>query len=349
MEFLLYGAYGYTGNLITEMAARQGIRLVLAGRNAEKLQALARKYDFPYCVLDLQDTERLDTELNKYPLVLHAAGPFRYTARPMLEACLRTGTHYLDITGEIEVFEWAAALDEQAREVGVMLMPGVGFDVVPTDCMAAYLKNTLPDADRLKLAFASVGGGVSHGTALTMVENLGKPGARRENGKIVPVPVGAHAMTVPFIEKDLLVMSIPWGDVSTAYYTTGIPNVETFMSVHPKTYKRMKYQKYLSWLLRMEWVRNMVRRRIDQGPAGPSAERREKAKSWVWGEVTNPAGERRAANLETLNGYTLTATTSLMIAGKVLRGEWTAGFRTPAGQYGPDLIMEVEGTRRQDL
>lgn len=349
MKFLLYGAYGYTGRLITEKAKAYGLSPVLSGRNADKLAALGSEFNLETLVLDLKDKAALEAALKDFPLVLHAAGPFKHTAGPMLEACLNTGTHYLDITGEIEVFEMAHSLDETAKAKKIMLMPGVGFDVVPTDCLAAYLKQELPDAQDLKLAYASLKGGISRGTALTMAESIGEGSARRIDGKIRRVPLGEHTMMIDFGPKSLFVMSIPWGDVSTAYYTTGIPNIEVYTAIHPKAYKKVKWQKYLGWLFRLPFVKSFFREQARNRPAGPSAEKRAKALSLIWGQVTNDAGQTKTARLTTKDGYSLTAHTSLMIAKKVLANELKFGFQTPAACYGPELIMEVEGSQRELL
>jgi short subunit dehydrogenase-like uncharacterized protein len=348
MQFLLYGATGYTGQLIAEYAASFGLKPILAGRSEAKVKALAESLGLEYRVFDLADTAALDAALKETPVVLHAAGPFMFTAKPMLEACLRTGTHYLDITGEIAVFEMAARMDKKAREAGIMLLPGAGFDVVPTDCLALHLKNRMPDATHLQLAFAGLGGGVSQGTAATMAENLGEGGAMRKDGKIVKVPMGHKSMIVPFRDKSLFVMSIPWGDVSTAYHSTGIPNIETYMGFSPSAYRWVKLQRYFNWLLRTSFVRNIVKKRIKERPAGPTPEQRARSKSFVWGRVSNAEGKVLEAQLVTPEGYTLTALTSLLIAKKVLNGNAPVGFQTPAKAYGEDLILEVEGTERVD-
>lgn len=349
MEFLLYGAYGYTGKLIVELAADYGLKPVLAGRNAEKVKALAQETGLDSRVFALDKPAEVREQIKDFKLVLHAAGPFQYTAKPMMEACIDTKTHYLDITGEIEVFERGASLDKASEEAGIVMMPGVGFDVVPTDCMAAYLKQQLPDATELKLAFAMLGGGLSHGTATTSILALGEGSRRRENGKIVQRPFGYNAMTVPFMDKDIFVMSIPWGDVSTAYYSTGIPNIETFTRAHPKTHKRLKWQRYFTWFFRSSFFRNRAIKKIKKGPAGPTPEKRAKASSHVWGQVKNEKGETRAAHMKSMEGYDLTARTSLMITQRVLKGEVAAGFKTPSLAFGPDFILELEGTVRKDI
>lgn len=347
--FLLYGANGYTGRLIARYAADYGLKPLLAGRNREALETLANSLNLPWRVVDLDDPATLDRVLSEVDVVLHAAGPFRRTAAPMIEACIRTRTHYLDITGEIAVFERAKSMHQKAAEAGIMIMSGVGFDVVPTDCIALYLKNRLPDATHLKLAFGSVGGGLSHGTAITMAEGAGEPGAARVNGRIVPVPVGQKGMWVDFGIKKLFTMTIPWGDVSTAYTTTGIPNIETYTAVAPRTHRLLKYQWMFNWFLRLPFVRARSIQKIKARPAGPDDARRERSKCLVWGEVTNAAGESRCARLIGPEGYTLTAITSLIITRKVLEGSFRTGYQTPAGCYGEDLILEVPNLERSDI
>ncbi len=349
-DFLLYGANGYTGKLIARYAADFGLKPILAGRNKDEIVELATELNLPYRIVDLNDKDKLIKLLSSVKLVLHAAGPFKFTSKPMLEACLETGTHYLDITGEIEVFEKAKRLNEKAIEKNIMLMPGVGFDVVPTDCMALYLKNRLPDAIELKLAFATIGGNISNGTATTMIEGMGSGGAVREHGKIVQKPLGHKGMWLNFIDKKLFVMTIPWGDLSTAHFTTGIPNIETYTSIAPKTFKLMKFQKLFNWALRTSLIRNYFKNKLKLKPAGPSDERRSKAKSYVWGEVKNAIGDKATSVIRLPEGYTLTALSSLIITKKVLDGNLKIGYQTPAACYGSDLVLEIQGvTEFEDM
>lgn len=348
-SFLLYGANGYTGKLITLFAKEYGLKPVLAGRRAEVLEPMAKELNTTYHVVDLNDAAKLESLLKEFPLVLHAAGPFKNTAKQMIDACLKTSTHYIDITGEIVVYEMAKKYNDAALKAGIMLMPGAGFDVVPTDCIALFLKNKLPDASELKLAFASIGGGLSHGTALTMAEGMGEKSAERKDGKIVRVPLGHKGMWVDFGVKRMFVMSIPWGDVSTAYTTTGIPTIRTYTGVAPKTFKLLKFQFLFNWLLRTSFMRNKQIKKINSKAAGPSDERRAKSKGLVWGEAKNANGQTVQARLIGPDGYTLTAHSSLIIAKKILNGNFKPGYQTPAGCYGEDLILEVPGITRESL
>jgi short subunit dehydrogenase-like uncharacterized protein len=232
-------------------------------------------------------------------------------------------------------------------------MSGVGFDVVPTDCLALFLKKMLPDAISLKLAFATPGGGLSHGTATTTALKLGEPGAERKGGKIIPVPVGQKGMWVDFRggpnggSKKLFVMSLPWGDVFTAYYTTGIPDIESYTSVPPIVFRLLKFQGLFNPLLRTSLVRKLVQQIIDSQPPGLTDAKREKAMSLVWGEVRNIAGKTAAARLSAPDAYTLTAYSTLLITKKILGGVFEPGYQTPAGVYGEDLVMEIEGVNRE--
>lgn len=346
-DFVLYGAYGYTGELITRFAADHGLRPLLAGRNADKLRELAEPHGYDYCAVSLEDETGLRDLLRPYPVVVHAAGPFTFTAAAMHEACLDTETHYLDITGEIEAFALAQQRDREAKERSIMMLPGVGFDVVPTDCLAAFLKEAMPSATELKLAFAWKGGGVSHGTAMTMLEQLGESGAVRRRGKIVSVPPAYKTASFPFTaEKSFQAVTIPWGDVFTAFHTTGIGNIETYFAAPPAQQKFMKWSRFIGPLLRLPFVKNYLRRRVAARPAGPSDERREKGEAYVYGEVTDGKTTVRA-RLKTPEGYTLTAITALMITKRVLNQNFRTGYQTPAGVFGADFILEVEGTERE--
>jgi short subunit dehydrogenase-like uncharacterized protein len=344
-QFLLYGANGYTGKLITKLASTYNLQPILAGRTEANIKPLADELQLPYRIVDLNNAAQLENALSEVKLVLHAAGPYASTAKQMIEACLNTGVHYIDINGDIAVFEMLKKYDAAAKEKKIMVMPGVGFDVVPTDCIALQLKNKMPDATNLKLAFASVGGGLSHGTAITMASKIGEGGAARENGKIVRTPLGQKGMWVDFSGKKLFVMTIPWGDVSTAYTTTGIPNIETYTGMAPKFYKMLKLQWAFNWLLRTEFVRNIIRKKIKAKPAGPSDEQRKNSSSLVWGEVSNVTGKKITAAISCSDGYTLTAHSSLLISKKILEGNFKTGYQTPAGCYGANLIMEVPVTK----
>lgn len=343
--FLIYGANGYTGELITRFAAERGMKPILAGRSAIKVEELAKKHHLEYRVFSLDETDRLDSALKEVDMVLHCAGPFSITSRPMVEACLRNKKHYTDITGEIAVFEGTAAMDKKAQDAGVMLMPGVGFDVVPSDCLARHLKDRLPSATHLSLAFYGMGR-LSHGTQATMTMNVGKGGAIRKDGKITSVPAAWKTREIDFGEVTKTGVTIPWGDVATAFYSTGIPNIEVYTVVPPSNLTMLKLSRYLGWLLATKPFQDYLQKKIPAG--GPSDEERAKGKTLMWGEASDLNGNRVESRLQGPEGYTLTAVAALNIAEKILDGNFTAGYQTPAKTYGADLVLEIDGVSRQD-
>lgn len=343
---VVYGSYGYTGKLIVDLCRSKNLSVVLAGRNEESLKKQSEKSGYPYQVVDSQDSEGLKKLLTPAAVVIHCGGPFRYTAKTMSEACLATNTHYTDITGEYQVFESLPKLDQQAKKLGVTIMPGTGFDVVPSDCLALHLKNRLPSATHLQLAFAMSKGGLSRGTAKSMTEGLGYGGLIRKEGVLTYCALGSKVLEVDFGAFKTKTLCIPWGDISTAWRSTGIPNIEVYTGATDSMIANAKRSNYFNWLLRMRLVKNFMLKKIDKKPAGPSDEKRETGRSYLWGKVWDASGKECASRLETVSGYKLTAETAVLIAQKILAGNFKPGYQTPAMAYGADLIMEVATTKR---
>ena len=344
---LIYGANGYTGALTARTAAARGERPVLAGRNRAEVEALAAELGLEARVFGLDDPRAIDEGLAGIAVVLHCAGPFSRTSKPMADACLRGRVHYLDITGEAVVFESLAARDAEARAAGVMLLPGSGFDVVPSDCLAAHLKRRLPTATRLSLGFQPLGR-VSRGTATTMAENFPRGGLVRRGGILTPVPAAWKTRVIDFGRGPVTAMTIPWGDVATAWYSTGIPDVEVYLAAPAGLRVAARLSRHLRPLLASRPVQRFLKARIRSGSPGPTDEERARGKALLWGEVEDPAGKRAVSRMKTPDGYALTALTGLLIAGRALAGDAPPGFQTPAKAYGPDLVLAVEGVTRTD-
>lgn len=346
-DILIYGANGYTAELILRLAKNDNATPIVAGRTESKIKPIAEELDLRYRIFGLDDPAEVDAGLEGCAVVLHCAGPFSRTARAMAEGCIRTKTHYLDITGEIEVFELMAGMGEKAKASGVMLMPGTGFDVVPSDCLAAHLKRRMPDAVDLELAFQGVGK-PSRGTAITMVEGIAQGGMIRKDGKMTEVPSAWQTRRMDLGLGEVDVMTIPWGDVSTAYYSTGIPDIKVFMAADPGLQKLAKFSRYFGWVLSSRPVQSFLKGKIQSGPAGPSDEERVRSESRLWGKVTNASGKSMESKLRTPEGYTLTALTAWAIANRVVAGNAPPGYQTPSMAYGPDFILDFEGTERSD-
>jgi short subunit dehydrogenase-like uncharacterized protein len=345
---LIYGVTGYTGRLMLDEALARGHKPIISGRSPDAVRAVAAAHGLEARPARLDDPAAMRAALDGVGVVLHCAGPFMHTAGPMLDACLTAGAHYLDITGEISVFEAMAAAHQRGVDAGITILPGVGFDVVPTDCLAAHLKRRLPTATALELAFTG-GTGPSHGTAATVIEGLGQGGAVRQGGRITRVPTAWRTREVPFADKPRLCVSIPWGDVSTAYHSTGIPDITTFMAATPKSVRSMRWSRYLEPVLRWGPLKRLMLRQLKSRPAGPSAELLERARAQVWGEARDSAGSTVQARLTAPTGYKLTALAGVRAAERVLAGGIATGFLTPSRAFGADFILDIPGTTREDL
>lgn len=337
---LIYGANGYTGELVAREAVRRSLAPTLAGRNALALATLARDLDLPYRAFSLNDPEKLQQTLREIGTrtVLHCAGPFVRTSRPMVDACLAAGVSYLDITGEIAVFESVLRRDAEARQAGVVLLPGIGFDVVPTDCMALELKELLPDATHLDLAFVAEGGGWSRGTLATMIDSLPHAGAMRRNGRIVPLPLAAESMEIELPVGRRTVMSIAWGDIATAFRTTAIPNIRTFTGVPARTVRRLRRLRPLLPLAGWKPVKRLLELWVRRTVTGPTAAQRREGRSWIWGSARNAAGDSVTRSFATAEGYALTARTAVEGLRRVARGDVPPGAWTPARAFGAKFI-----------
>jgi short subunit dehydrogenase-like uncharacterized protein len=348
-SFLLYGATGFTGERIARLAVEYGLKPIVAGRNAIALKKLATELSVQYQAFDLSDPQKIVQALRDIKVVLHCAGPFIHTYKPMVEACLQTGTHYLDLTGEIPVYEAIAARDAEAKASSVMLMPGSGFDVVPTDCLAVHLKRRLPSATHLRLAFKEEGpAGLPPGTQRTMIEMIPYGGhLLRRNGHLEGLGQAARTRLVDFGKGSVEVSLFPWGDIFTAYYSTGIPNIEDYLALPKAMQQQIDSLARLRPLFKFAFMRNILKRGVTPGP---SAEKRARTSTYVWGEVEDDQGRKAAARLHGPEaGIDWTARASLAVVRKVLAGNAPTGYQTPANAYGPDLVMESEGVTREDL
>ncbi len=348
-RILIYGATGYTGKLVAAEAARRGLDAILAGRNAEKLKAVAAPLGLETRVVSLSDPVRLRGVLDDVACVLHIAGPFSQTASPMLEACLDSRTHYLDVTGEIDVFEAIARRDADARSAGVLLLPGVGFDVVPSDCLAAHVAARVEEPTMLRIAIAGMGGEMSRGTAKTAVESFGDGLRIRRDGILRQQAAGSLETSFDFGAGLARGVAMPWGDVATAFHSTGIPNIEVYFILSGVIPRLLKASRFVAPLLRLPRVQQFLKARVDAMPEGPDEERRGATRAVLIAEVEGPGGQSARARLETPSGYTLTYQAAVEVAFRVARGEAATGYHTPSTAFGADFVLDLPDCQRTDL
>jgi short subunit dehydrogenase-like uncharacterized protein len=347
-SFLLYGANGYVGEAASQLAVAQGLRPILAGRDPAKLAPLAGKLGVEFRACALDDASALDRALRDVPVVLHCAGPYKFTSKPMADACLRVGVHYLDLTGEIPVFEALAARDVEAKARPVMLLPAVGFDVVPTDCLAGHLLRRLPSAIRLELGFQSVGpAGLPPGTQRTMIELLPFGDRVRRGGQLVMPERGEKLRSIDFGQGPVEAIRFTWGDVFTAYRSTGIPDIEVYAVLPPAVRRQMALSRALRPLFSLAPMRALLQRGVQPGPG---AQARANTVTHVWGQVTDAQGRSAVSRLHGPEaGLVWTTRAALAAVRGVLAGDIALGYQTPGSAFGPDFVLECEGVEREDV
>lgn len=341
--WMIYGSNGYTGELIAREARQRGMEPILAGRNRQAIAKLGQELGCATRVFGLNDPAAIRQQLAGVSLVLLCAGPFSATSQPMLAACMQTKTHYLDITGEIDVFEAIFRQAPTLVQSEIVAIPGVGFDIVPTDCLAALLKREMPDATSLRLVFAMRHGQVSRGTMLTSIEGIGAATKIRKDGQIVEV-TAAGPVILPFGDQPAPALPISWGDVSTAFYSTGIPNIATYIGT-PGSVKQLQQYAGMRRLLGLGPVRALLKSFIGRTMTGPTAAQRAADETLVWGEVSNDAGRRVAMRLHTPEGYTFTIDSAVTAVSRVLEGTLAPGAYTPSLAFGPEFVLGLQGVR----
>ncbi len=346
--FLLYGATGYTGELIARAAAQQGLRPLLAGRSEQSVSKLANELGLSYRVFALENPADIESGLADVQVVLNCAGPFTYTSRRLARACIQTSTHYLDLAGEVPEFQELAMLDADAKAASVMLLPGVGFGVAPSDCLALHLKSRLPSATQLSLAFHALGG-VSRGTLINLLKDIPHKGVIRRNGNLVPMRAGVEKRIIRFEQGSFTAVTNPWrGDVFTAYYSTGIPTIKAY-TVFPGALRVvMAMSTPLKGILSSTAVQGFLKRQMQNQPAGPTEQERRQGRTLLWGEVTDESGRKAVSRLIGPEAYDFTGLTALTVVEQVLQGNVRTGFRTPAQVYGADFVLGMPDVTRTD-
>tara|TARA_Y100000589_G_scaffold196771_1_gene185958 strand:+ start:234 stop:1289 length:1056 start_codon:yes stop_codon:yes gene_type:complete len=341
---MIYGANGYTGRLIVERAVKLGLKPTLAGRSGREVRSLARQYGLNFRVFAC---ERDSINLQDIDLVLHCAGPFINTFYPMLQACIKSSCHYLDITGEIAVFEKCAQMSTQIKQSGIIVMPGVGFDVVPSDCLLSYVAEGVDDAEHLILGVHGRGP-LSQGTMRTMVEGFLNKGAVRESEFLRLVPIAYRSSTLSFANRKRSCMTVPWGDVSTSFYSTGVPNIRVEFSCRATWIFLLRFFRPLGVLWGSNWCKSVLRKYIKTMARGPDRKQLQAEGCDMVAYALRSDGSGLRAYMQSVNGYQLTANAAIAAIESIAISDLAAGFYTPSKAFGWEFIQNIEGVKMGD-
>ncbi len=337
-DLLVYGANGYSAGLIIEELLKRNIKPVLAGRNEKAVKQVSQRLNLPYKIFDLSEIESVVQNIKEFHTVLNCAGPFKYTAKQLIEACLEAEANYLDITGEIPVLQTAFENDDAAKKSGIVILPSVGFDIIPTDCLAKRLSEKMPDAKHLMLGLLNKKGKISRGTWLTTIEFLGATGRIRREGKLIESQIGEYKISVKRNDFDFSGISIPWGDVFSSFCSTGIPNVEVYLGVPKFLYNAVWLVPVIQRIISLKILKNVISGFIKNNFTGPNKNQRDSTVTYIWGRVKNEKGETYDEAYKVMEGYNLTAVGAAESVIRVLHGEVGPGTKTPSLAFGSNFM-----------
>lgn len=341
LPVVVYGAAGFTGALICRELERQQIPFAIAGRSREHLEQLASGlFSHPrVLVAPLDDAWAMRRAAAAGRVFLSCAGPFVRFGLPALEAAIAEGTHWLDTTGE---HAFVVATREHGREAqsrGIALVNAVGFDIVPSDAAAVLASEGFEEVEEVRIAIASRGG-VTRGTARSMLEIAAGGGLSWCQGRLEPEPLALAEWTVQLPAPFGLsrCVSLPLADLVAAPQSARAKNVHTFGRV-PKWLAVLV--RHGAPLLRPSLVRTLVGEAMTALPDGPTEAVRSRAAFAVVAEATSGSGERRAIWVSGGDPYGLTAASAVLCARLILAPSFSrSGALSPAEAFGARALLE---------
>jgi short subunit dehydrogenase-like uncharacterized protein len=347
-NWLIYGTNGYTGELIAEAAVQRNHRPVLAGRSAHKQAPIAERLDLDMVVFDLQHEIQLEGELRDFDLVLNAAGPFIHTAVPFVHACLETGTNYLDISGEVKVLEEIFTLNHQAHQKEIAIIPGVGFNVLASDCLSRYVAEQIENPTHLEIATRWIIDQISPGSTKTMIESYPMGILGRRRGKLVPINVRNLRRRQPFMDGEYPILPVAFGDLTTAYKTTHIPNITTYTALdEPAANLYSLTEPVLRRLYGIKFIRGIAEKWVEKVTSKEEHGLRQRKASQVWAMARNAEKHETQAWMKTIDSYSFTAKAAVRSVEKLF-SDRIVGVLTPAQAFGANFVLEIPGIRRVD-
>ena len=289
----------------------------------------------------------LDAALKDVAVVLNAAGPFSSTAPPLVDACVRAGAHYLDVTGEVLAIDGASRRTDEARQRGIMLMPAVGFDVVASDCLVAHAARRTRSPARLFIGISGLAL-LSRGSAMTMIQQLADPVWVRRGGVLAQVAPGSVERVFDYGDGPRASVAVSWADVASAYFTTGVPDVTVYFEATAAVRTHTSLLRAFGPVTPMAAWKEWLRLGVQWLPEGPTEQERAARHAVVVVDVEDDRGKVVRSRLRTPEAFSFTASAALAIVERALTGDVEAGFQTPARVYGPDFVLSLPGVSRED-
>ncbi|QDR81250.1 Saccharopine dehydrogenase NADP binding domain protein [Sporomusa termitida] len=322
-KVLVYGATGYTGKLICLRLKELNINFAIAGRDKAKVAELSSQLNVPNFVFATSDFGGWQEALSGCACLINAAGPFALTAENAMHACLQNKIHYLDISAEIPTYQLAAALDQQAKEAGIMIISGAGL-FVAYDALVVHTAKRVKCAQQLFVAFSHYGG-FSQGSikSAKYIEELGL--LIRENGELQQI-TDANPKAFDFGEGPQECFPTSLGGTILSYKSTAIPNIREYFQVQLSALTTNPTD-----------IKNL--------PEGPTAEERAAGRNKLAVEVIGSSGDSAYSIADLPSGYTLTPLSVVAVTCRIVNGDFKAGYQTSGSAYGENIISDIPNSR----
>lgn len=352
-RILVYGVDHFMGALTSRAAMRAGLAHVAAGRNiapvAQHAAALARETAADEGAVlaeprtfTLGDAARIGAQLDDVSVVVNCAPLDGGDLATLMQACMTTGTHYIDLAASRAHVAALVAEDEAARRAKVLLMAGAGFDFAAADAVAARLAYMLPGARAVTLAVKR--GTLTQAEARALVAALRETGETVKNGQFVPARAGERTLEVDFDKGPETAWLAPWrGEAMAARHRGGYSTVESYEVLPEKAARALEPGTFANRMFRRGWGLKGLERKLSRGQLSPTSAELKRGRAVIWGEARTPDGQVRRARLETPEPHLYSAEAAILLARRAAEGAAKPGFQLPSALGGAALVEEIPG------
>lgn len=354
-RIMIYGVDSFMGALASRAAMRRGISHVAAGRNiagvAQHAAAVAKEADNALAeprTFTLGDKARIAAQLDDVGVVVNCSPLEGGGLLSLIDACLATGTHYIDMTSERTQIAAIAAHDEMAKRANVMVMAGAGFDYAAIDAVAERLAQILRGARAVTIAVKR--GAPTLPEARRLVAALTAEGETLKNGQFVPARAGERSIEVDFGEGPEKAWLAPWRGEATGMRHRGTYSTMESYEVLPERAARVFAKGRIAMrFFRRGWGVKRLERKLSKGRLSPTSAELKNGRAAVWGEARTPEGIRFCARLETPEAHLWSAEAAVLLARRAVQAAAKPGFQLPFAIAGAALIDEIPGTQWREI
>lgn len=372
-DIIIWGASGFSGALVVDHYAKHysgsGLKWAVAGRSVGKLQSVCEqaKVKVDCLTANIDNPKSIEDLLSQTKVVIACAGPFCKVGTPIVEACIKVGTHYCDITGE---FWWIHDLIQKYHQLAVakkvLIVPCCGYDSVPSDIGTFFAVNTMKEKHNEEVVRVRnfVGGsnaGLSTGTLQTALISMGNSETKKMSKDLfLLVPkdkkIGDDKDLGPHYHKDEKCYTIPFPmeviNSKIVRRSAGLLNYGSNFTYEECTktnmvvaFLTMLFTPLFTFIIGLSFIQTLILKLL---PVNPSKESMEKNGRVSMRFVTEGSKKTKIQTTfkMTADGYVATGImageAALCIVNNSKEISQVGGILTPASAFGNALVKRLE-------